>query len=71
MNAGEFRKHTHIDMLIGGICDSWDLYLCTCLPDREQWVLKPWMTGIMAVTVFLFLVFVVFLVKKAWCGHSR
>ncbi|XP_048832428.1 PDZK1-interacting protein 1 [Brienomyrus brachyistius] len=42
----------------------------TAQEDREQRVLKPWMTGIMAVTVFLFLVFVVFLVKKAWCGDS-
>ncbi|XP_023669073.1 PDZK1-interacting protein 1 [Paramormyrops kingsleyae] len=42
----------------------------TAQEDREQRVLKPWMTGIMAVTVFLFLVFVVFLVKKSWCGDS-
>ncbi|KAL4634851.1 PDZK1-interacting protein 1-like isoform X2 [Arapaima gigas] len=32
--------------------------------------LEPWMTGIIAVAVFLFLVFVAFLVNKAWCHNS-
>ncbi|XP_045898994.1 PDZK1-interacting protein 1 isoform X2 [Micropterus dolomieu] len=30
-------------------------------------LLPQWLTGIIAVSIFLFLSFVVFLVKKAWC----
>ncbi|KAI3369161.1 hypothetical protein L3Q82_026114 [Scortum barcoo] len=34
--------------------------------------LPQWLTGIIAVAGFLFLVFVTMLVKKAWCeDHSR
>ncbi|TRY85581.1 hypothetical protein DNTS_010162 [Danionella cerebrum] len=29
-----------------------------------------WLTGLIAVAVFLFLVFVTFLVNKAWCNNS-
>ncbi|RXM29215.1 PDZK1-interacting protein 1 [Acipenser ruthenus] len=32
-----------------------------------QRVLQPWLTGIIAVVVFLFLVFIAFLVNKVWC----
>ncbi|XP_076583289.1 PDZK1-interacting protein 1 [Chaetodon auriga] len=35
-------------------------------------LLPQWLTGIIAVSIFLFLAFVSFLVKKAWCeGPSR
>ncbi|KAG5850926.1 PDZK1-interacting protein 1 [Anguilla rostrata] len=33
--------------------------------------LPNWLTGIIAVVVFLFLVFVAFLVNRAWCENSR
>ncbi|XP_021459064.2 PDZK1-interacting protein 1 [Oncorhynchus mykiss] len=33
--------------------------------------LPQWLTGIIAVVVFLFLIFVAFLVNKAWCQDSR
>ncbi|XP_066548191.1 PDZK1-interacting protein 1 isoform X2 [Amia ocellicauda] len=33
----------------------------------NQRALQPWLTGIIAVVVFLFLVFIAFLVNKAWC----
>ncbi|KAF3690512.1 Proximal tubules-expressed gene protein [Channa argus] len=33
-------------------------------------LLPQWLTGIIAVTSFLFLTFVGFLVKKAWCEES-
>ncbi|KAM7011932.1 PDZK1-interacting protein 1 [Tautogolabrus adspersus] len=33
-------------------------------------LLPQWLTGIIALVGFLFLTFVVFLVKKAWCGES-
>ncbi|KAK1165147.1 PDZK1-interacting protein 1-like [Acipenser oxyrinchus oxyrinchus] len=32
-----------------------------------QRVLQPWLTGIIAVVVFLFVVFIAFLVNKVWC----
>ncbi|MCJ8737690.1 hypothetical protein PDJAM_G00027040 [Pangasius djambal] len=32
--------------------------------------LPNWLTGIIAVAVFLFLVFIAFLVNKAWCEDS-
>ncbi|XP_061096877.1 PDZK1-interacting protein 1 [Conger conger] len=32
--------------------------------------LPNWLTGIIAVAVFLFLVFVAFLVNKAWCANA-
>ncbi|XP_071402919.1 PDZK1-interacting protein 1 [Centroberyx affinis] len=38
---------------------------------QEERLLPQWLTGIIAVTVFLFLVFVAFLVNKAWCDKSR
>ncbi|XP_040896946.1 PDZK1-interacting protein 1 [Toxotes jaculatrix] len=34
-------------------------------------LLPQWLTGIIAVAGFLFLTFVGFLVKKAWCEESR
>ncbi|XP_031430875.1 PDZK1-interacting protein 1 [Clupea harengus] len=39
--------------------------------ETTQRGLPNWLTGIVAVAVFLFLVFVVFLVNKAWCSQSR
>uniref|UniRef100_A0A7N9AYU2 PDZK1 interacting protein 1 n=1 Tax=Mastacembelus armatus TaxID=205130 RepID=A0A7N9AYU2_9TELE len=33
-------------------------------------LLPQWLTGIIAVVAFLFLTFVSFLVKKAWCDES-
>ncbi|XP_010869679.1 PDZK1-interacting protein 1 [Esox lucius] len=33
--------------------------------------LPQWLTGIIALSVFLFLVFVTFLVNKAWCQDRR
>nr|XP_046248694.1 PDZK1-interacting protein 1 [Scatophagus argus] len=33
-------------------------------------LLPQWLTGIIAVSAFLFLVFVTFLVKRAWCDTS-
>lgn len=44
--------------------------LCACVADQTQIserLLPQWLTGIIAVSIFLFLSFVVFLVKKAWC----
>ncbi|KAJ8277509.1 hypothetical protein GJAV_G00075940 [Gymnothorax javanicus] len=38
--------------------------------DPVQRPLPNWLTGIIAVAVFLFLVFVAFLVNKAWCDDS-
>ncbi|KAL7855205.1 hypothetical protein SRHO_G00173950 [Serrasalmus rhombeus] len=35
--------------------------------EAAQRALPNWLTGIVAVAVFLFLVFVAFLVNKAWC----
>ncbi|KAL2089672.1 hypothetical protein ACEWY4_014360 [Coilia grayii] len=35
--------------------------------DSVQRGLPNWLTGILAVVVFLFLVFVAFIVNKAWC----
>uniref|UniRef100_A0A8C4SCI0 Uncharacterized protein n=1 Tax=Erpetoichthys calabaricus TaxID=27687 RepID=A0A8C4SCI0_ERPCA len=32
-----------------------------------QRAIPPWLTGIIAVVVFLFLVFIVFIVNKMWC----
>ncbi|KAF7650063.1 hypothetical protein LDENG_00131740 [Lucifuga dentata] len=38
---------------------------------QNERLLPQWLTGIIAVTVFLFLAFVAFLVNKAWCANSR
>ncbi|XP_027146410.1 PDZK1-interacting protein 1 isoform X2 [Larimichthys crocea] len=38
----------------------------TAQPQMER-LLPQWLTGIIAVSAFLFVVFVTFLVKKAWC----
>uniref|UniRef100_A0A9J7X9G4 T-cell acute lymphocytic leukemia 1 n=1 Tax=Cyprinus carpio carpio TaxID=630221 RepID=A0A9J7X9G4_CYPCA len=35
--------------------------------EKAEQALPNWLTGIIAVAVFLFLVFIVFLVNKAWC----
>ncbi|XP_029988432.1 PDZK1-interacting protein 1 [Sphaeramia orbicularis] len=35
-----------------------------------QRLLPQWLTGLIAVAVFLFLAFVTFLVKRAWCDES-
>uniref|UniRef100_A0A665VJ65 Uncharacterized protein n=1 Tax=Echeneis naucrates TaxID=173247 RepID=A0A665VJ65_ECHNA len=43
-----------------------------CVPAHRQVserVLPQWLTGIIAVVGFLFLAFVIFLVKKAWCEN--
>ncbi|XP_037324478.2 PDZK1-interacting protein 1 isoform X2 [Pungitius pungitius] len=37
----------------------------------EERVLPQWLTGIIAVSGFLFLAFVGFVVKKAWCEEPR
>ncbi|XP_007901866.1 PDZK1-interacting protein 1 isoform X2 [Callorhinchus milii] len=34
-------------------------------------VLQPWLTGIIAVVVFLFLCFIGFIVNKMWCKNSH
>ncbi|KAK6320586.1 PDZK1-interacting protein 1-like [Coregonus clupeaformis] len=39
--------------------------------DKVERALPQWLTGIIAVTGFLFLIFVAFLVNKAWCQDSR
>ncbi|KAG5275404.1 hypothetical protein AALO_G00119890 [Alosa alosa] len=39
--------------------------------ETTQRALPNWLTGIVAGVVFLFLVFVAFLVNKAWCSESR
>ncbi|KAK9967610.1 hypothetical protein ABG768_001996 [Culter alburnus] len=35
--------------------------------EKAEQALPNWLTGIIAVGVFLFLVFILFLVNKAWC----
>uniref|UniRef100_A0A672Q476 Uncharacterized protein n=1 Tax=Sinocyclocheilus grahami TaxID=75366 RepID=A0A672Q476_SINGR len=42
------------------------IYLYINIILSEQ-ALPNWFTGIIAIAVFLFLIFVVFLVNKAWC----
>ncbi|XP_072517205.1 PDZK1-interacting protein 1, partial [Salminus brasiliensis] len=37
------------------------------LSEKAERALPNWLTGIIAVAVFLFLVFIAFLVNKAWC----
>ncbi|XP_052394366.1 PDZK1-interacting protein 1 [Carassius gibelio] len=37
------------------------------IPEKAEQALPNWLTGIIAVAVFLFLVFIAFLVNKAWC----
>lgn len=46
---------------------------CLCLSAHAETerVLPQWLTGIIAVSIFLFLVFVTFLVNRAWCGKSK
>ncbi|XP_063056191.1 PDZK1-interacting protein 1 [Engraulis encrasicolus] len=39
--------------------------------DGVQRGIPNWLTGILAVAVFLFLVFVAFIVNKAWCTERR
>lgn len=43
------------------------LGLAAAQAERAEQVLPNWLTGIIAVGVFLFLIFVAFLVNKAWC----
>lgn len=43
------------------------LGLVAAQAEKAEQALPNWLTGIIAVAVFLFLVFVVFLVNKAWC----
>ncbi|XP_016137733.1 PDZK1-interacting protein 1 [Sinocyclocheilus grahami] len=43
------------------------LGLVAAQAEKAEQALPNWLTGIIAVGVFLFLVFVVFLVNKAWC----
>lgn len=42
-----------------------------CVLGSVEQGLPNWLTGIIAVAVFLFLAFVAFLVNKAWCEDSR
>ncbi|XP_051980464.1 PDZK1-interacting protein 1 [Xyrauchen texanus] len=35
--------------------------------DKVERALPNWLTGIIAVSIFLFLLFITFLVNKAWC----
>lgn len=39
-------------------------------PEVKGRLLPQWLTGLIAVTGFLFLTFVAFLVKKAWCRET-
>ena len=43
---------------------------CVCAADPKERLLPQWLTGIIAVVIFLFLAFVTFLVNKAWCRSS-
>lgn len=45
-------------------------FLCLSAHTETERVLPQWLTGIIAVSIFLFLVFVTFLVNRAWCGKS-
>ncbi|XP_036802090.1 PDZK1-interacting protein 1 [Oncorhynchus mykiss] len=47
------------------------LGVVTAQIDKVERALPQWLTGIIAVAVFLFLIFVAFLVNKAWCQDSR
>lgn len=40
-------------------------------PSQGERALPQWLTGLVAVTGFLFLTFIAFLVNRAWCGTSR
>ncbi|XP_026178911.1 PDZK1-interacting protein 1 isoform X2 [Mastacembelus armatus] len=42
----------------------------TAQTNVSERLLPQWLTGIIAVVAFLFLTFVSFLVKKAWCDES-
>ncbi|XP_026861321.1 PDZK1-interacting protein 1 isoform X2 [Electrophorus electricus] len=42
----------------------------TAQAEISKQALPNWLTGIIAVAVFLFLVFIAFLVNKAWCDDS-
>ncbi|TSK53711.1 PDZK1-interacting protein 1 [Bagarius yarrelli] len=42
----------------------------TAQAGKVERALPNWLTGIIAVAVFLFLVFVAFIVNKAWCKGS-
>ncbi|XP_042605164.1 PDZK1-interacting protein 1 [Cyprinus carpio] len=43
------------------------LGLVAAQAEKAEQVLPNWLTGIIAVGVFFFLIFVTFLVNKAWC----
>lgn len=45
-------------------------FIVSLLEKAEQ-TLPNWLTGIIAVAVFLFLIFITFLVNKAWCETPR
>lgn len=45
--------------------------LCAAGRTQAERALPQWLTGLIAVTGFLFLTFVAFLVNRAWCGKSR
>ncbi|XP_041695838.2 PDZK1-interacting protein 1 [Coregonus clupeaformis] len=47
------------------------LGVVTAQIDKVERALPQWLTGIIAVAAFLFLIFVAFLVNKAWCQDSR
>lgn len=44
--------------------------LCLSAHTETERVLPQWLTGIIAVSIFLFLAFVTFLVNRAWCRES-
>lgn len=44
--------------------------VCVAAQVAAERPLPQWLTGIIAVCGFLFLVFVSFLVNRAWCGGS-
>ncbi|XP_077082494.1 PDZK1-interacting protein 1 [Siphateles boraxobius] len=43
------------------------LGLAAAQAEKAEQTLPNWLTGIIAVAVFLFLIFIAFLVNKAWC----
>lgn len=44
--------------------------VCFAAQTQNERLLPQWLTGIIAVSIFLFLVFVGVLVNKAWCEES-
>ncbi|KAM9461469.1 PDZK1-interacting protein 1 [Clarias gariepinus] len=55
---------------VRGLCLLLMLGTVTAQAESVGRALPNWLTGIIAVAVFLFLVFIAFLVNKAWCEDS-